>query len=198
MNFTMRFLLPALCCGAACAQGIQNRDIFVSAGPIWTAAHPIAGTNAALAGATGFTFQVNYGYQFARISAASLMADVSFIFGEAGDATGNGTVPASMSFTPVTGGLRLMLPLHSRLSLYTVAGGGGGSFHAPVITQSGTLAHMHTTSHGAFVFGGGTDVRLTRWFSLRGEVRDLVTGRGLSGASGRHHVLPLFGFAFHL
>ncbi len=54
-----------------------------------------------------------------------------------------------------------------------------------------------TTAHGVFGFGGGADVRLTRWFSLRMEVRDFVTGKGLGGAGGRHHVLPAIGVAFH-
>jgi hypothetical protein len=29
------------------------------------------------------------------------------------------------------------------------------------------------------------------------EVRDSVTGKGLGGAAGRHHVLPFFGVALH-
>lgn len=53
----------------------------------------------------------------------------------------------------------------------------------------------NSTGHGLAVLGGGIDVRLTRRISIRGEVRDLVTGAGLSGAKGRHHVLPLFGVA---
>ena len=55
----------------------------------------------------------------------------------------------------------------------------------------------NNTAHGVFAFGGGADVRLSPHFSLRVEVRDLVTGKDLSGAAGRHHVLPLFGVAFH-
>ena len=48
-----------------------------------------------------------------------------------------------------------------------------------------------------FDFGGGADVRLSRPFSLRVEVRDFVGGKGLSGVDGRHHVIALGGIALH-
>lgn len=53
------------------------------------------------------------------------------------------------------------------------------------------------TVHGGFDFGGGVDIRLSRYFSIRAEVRDFVTGAGLSGVEGRNHVAPLVGLVFH-
>lgn len=91
-----------------------------------------------------------------------------------------------------------MLPLQSRVSGYGLLGGGGGWFQYAVINGgSNPYVSSNSTAQGLLVAGGGIDVRLTRRISIRGEVRDLVTSAGLSGASGRHHVLPLFGIAFH-
>jgi hypothetical protein len=56
----------------------------------------------------------------------------------------------------------------------------------------------YSTLHGSFEFGGGVDFRLSRWFSLRAEVRDLVTGNHLSGAAGRQLVVPTVGVALHI
>ena len=52
------------------------------------------------------------------------------------------------------------------------------------------------TVRAAVEFGGGLDFRLTRLVSLRGEVRDFVSGRGLGGVAGRHH--PIYGFGVGL
>ncbi|MGB6941961.1 MAG: hypothetical protein WBE37_06180 [Bryobacteraceae bacterium] len=52
--------------------------------------------------------------------------------------------------------------------------------------------------HGVFTFGDGLDFRLLRWFSVRAEIRDLVTGNQLGGTAGRQHPLPTFGIAFHI
>ncbi len=56
----------------------------------------------------------------------------------------------------------------------------------------------HETMHGVFTFGDGLDFRLLRWFSVRAEIRDLVTGNQLGGTAGRQHPLPTFGIAFHI
>jgi hypothetical protein len=57
-SFPMRLLIVALWCGAAWAQGIQNRDVAISAGPSWNQSQTIAGTNVTLAGSSGFNIQI--------------------------------------------------------------------------------------------------------------------------------------------
>jgi len=65
------------------------------------------------------------------------------------------------------------------------------------ISGSPPLASAIGTWHGVFDFAGGVDIRLKRSFSLRAEFRDFVTGRGLSGADGRHHPIAGIGIALH-
>ena len=197
-SFSLRFLIVALFSCSAWAQGIQNRDIFVSAGPSWNQPQTIGGTNVMLAGSSGFNLQEDFGYQVARAGATSLLVDVSFIFSEAGALRANVPTIGRSNFSPITAGLRLMVPVHPRLSLYAVSGGGFVNPNSPVIA-AGASPSVSTdeTYHGVFAFGGGADVRLSKWWSLRAEVRDLVTGKDLAGVTGRHHVVPLFGVGFH-
>lgn len=201
-SFLMRLLVIALLSSAARAQIVQNHDVFFSAGPAWNQPQVIGGTNVMLVGSTGFSYQLDYGYQVARASAASLMLDLSFLYAHLGALRPNvpANVPASgsSSFNAETAGLRFIVPVHSRLSFYGVSGGGWGLFSSPaVIGGASSAVGPHSTIHGVFAFGGGVDVRLSQRISLRAEVRDLVTGKELSGSIGRQHVLPLFGVGFH-
>jgi opacity protein-like surface antigen len=197
-TFPMRFLVVALMSGAAWAQGIQNHDVFLAMGPAWTRSRTIPGTSVTLSNSWGASYQFDYGYQFARLSAVSLMVD--FRMGGAFPGAVKANIPASGSnyHSSYTLGLRVMVPVNARLSLYAVSGGGGGFFESLVVTGGAdSSVSTNSTTHGVFAWGGGADLRLSRWWSLRAEVRDFVTGRDLSGAAGRHHALPLFGVALH-
>jgi hypothetical protein len=197
-SFPMRFLVVALLSGAAWSQGFQNHDVFLAAGPAWSKSRAIGGTNVSLAGLRGFSYQFDYGYQFVRASAASLMIDLSFAHAYPGARKANVPASGTNSMNPVTLGLRFMVPVHPRLSFHAVSGGGFATFRSPVVTGGASPSVVtHSNTHGVFAFGGGADVRLSRRFSLRAEVRDYVTGKDLGGAVGRHHVLPLFGVALH-
>jgi hypothetical protein len=169
-------------------------------GPAWNRSNVIPGTNVTLAGSTGHSIEYDYGYQVARMSAASLMLDVwgGFVFLGAWKASVPVSGGNSSSWGTFALGLRFMVPVSARLSFYAVADGGFAAFSVPYETQgpNPTVTSTGDTGHGAFVFGGGADLRLSRWFSLRAEVRDLVTGRELSGA-GQNHLLPAFGVAVH-
>ena len=95
------------------------------------------------------------------------------------------SVPGSgiTSWFAATAGVRLVAPIYSRLSAYAVTGGGAGVFHAVAVQEvSSPSVSTYETLHGVFTFGGGLDFRLLRWFSLRAEIRDMVTGNQLGGA----------------
>src|SRR5260370_32162609 len=119
-DFLMRFFLVTLLPGSACAQRIQNSDMFLSVGTLWNKSHTIGGTNVTVADSLGFSYQTDYGYQVARASAASLMLDVSFLFAypRALKATEPILASPNSSWLSLTLGLRLMVPVHSRLSFY--------------------------------------------------------------------------------
>jgi hypothetical protein len=193
-------LMLSMVVATASAQRIQNNDVFLGFGPAWTGSSTIGGTNVALAESSGFSYVTSYGYQVQRISAIGVLLDLTFATAEPGSQKANvpGSGAVDTSWNAATAGVRLMVPVNSRLSFYGVLGGGFGGFSAPSASTAGTAASVSTrdTTHGIFAFGGGADLRLSQWFSLRAEVRDYVSGRELSG-DGRNHLLPTFGVAFH-
>jgi hypothetical protein len=199
MKYRLALLIGAMLLpGAAWAQRLQNVDIYMLGVAAFTDSYSIPGSNVTVQKARGFSTTTGYGYQIARTSAGSIWIDLSPAFvlsGRSGSSIGG---RADNGFSAFTLGLRFMLPIHSRVALLGTAAGGGGAFHYPVITGGERpRVTSNSTWHGVAQLGGGLDFRLTRLLSIRGEVRNYSTGKGLSGATGRHHVVPMIGVAFH-
>jgi len=195
-----RFLCVALLPGALWAQRIQNMDISIMFGPSRVNSQTIPGTNVTLSGSHGYASETSFGYQVLRRSTGSLWVEfMPFTSTSLGKSTATGvagTVDFGMeTFTP---GVRYMVPLTSRLSVYGALGGGFGFFNYAVV-EPGTPPKIETNSptHGVLDFGGGVDFRLIQWVSVRAEVRDFVSGEGLSGVPGRNHPAPVAGLVGH-
>jgi hypothetical protein len=190
-------LIPLFLAGSAAAQIVQNSDISILAGGTAFGSHVVPGSNVTVDGGVALCTSFLYGYQLARASAASFWLEYAQSF-KLGDTSG-GSIAGGLNneFTIYTLGGRVMIPVKPRVSLYGALGGGVGSFYYPAIDVSKPLIKSNYVWHGVFEFGGGVDLRLSQRFSIRTEVRDFVTGKGLSGASGRHHILPLLGVSFH-
>lgn len=189
-------LVVAVICTRAGAQ--QNADLSLVFGDGGSRAYRV-GTDITAAGSHVSSSTVGFGYQLARVSSSSIWLDLAQIFGRPGDLQASLPGSGKSTWEAYVAGVRLMVPVYKRLSPYAVTGVGGGLFHAVAVHDgSSPTVSTYRTFHGAFDFGGGVDFRLLRWFSLRAEVRDLVTGDQLGGAAGRQHVLPAFGIAFHL
>jgi hypothetical protein len=191
------FLCLSLFSAVASAQGVQNSDIAAMFGPTSVKAQGVPGSNITTPGSTGLAASVDYGYQLVRRSAASLWLDIALPNTSPGKL--GTSVPGSIDDTAnfYVAGVRFMAPINPRVSIYGVTGVGLGAFHYAVVTgETSPTVKSTLTVHGAFDFGGGVDVRLTRHFSIRAE-GDVVTGAGLSGIEGRNHIMPLVGLAFH-
>jgi hypothetical protein len=180
-------ILFALFLGNAAAQRVQNQDIFLLGGvSVPTALSP-----------PRFSLSDGYGYQIVRTSAASLWIEMCVSFGG-----GSGSVPGAagklyLSWSAFAPGLRFMVPVHERVSIYAASGGGAGPFRQVTVSGTPPFASSTGTWHGVFDAAGGVDIRLKPSLSLRAEFRDFVTGRQLSGAEGRHHPIVGIGIAFH-
>jgi len=184
---------------AAVASGVQNVDVSLLCGFNHIKPQAIEGTGVSLYGHIGADcFSEAVGYQVARPWGFGLWIELAPEYYVGGSSHGSIPGSASSEMKVHSLGLRFAVPLESRITPYAVAGGGGGAFYYPTILPgSNPYILSNETFHGVFDFGGGVDVRLSRRVSIRGEVRDFVTGHGLSGVSGTNHLLPLFGVAFH-
>jgi len=196
----LRLLLPALLAGSSYAQGfIQNMDISILGGGSWYRSQTIPGTNVTLSGSTGYSELINYSYQVIRSSAGNLWIEFyPTTFFNPGKSSASITGSVNFSSFAATPGVRYMVPVQSRVSLYGVTGAGFGEFEYAVVAVSNSpYVKVNSTWHGVFDFGGGIDIRLSQRWSVRSECRDFVTGRGLNGVPGRHHLVPLLGVAVH-
>lgn len=180
------------------SQRVQNMDISFLYGPLPVKSSTVPGTSLATNGTTGLSSATGYGYQIKRTAAGSLWIDVATVFGL--HANSSAGVPGRINngFSSITAGLRWMVPVTARVSFYGTTGGGVGSFNYSTLSAEAPLAiSSRPAGHGVWELGGGLDLRLTRQISVRGEVRDLVTASGLSGSTGHHRLVPLFGVALH-
>ena len=188
------FAALTLAAGIAPAQVIENMDIsfLFGAAPLKSATLP---GGLSLSSSTGFASHVGYGYKFLRTRAGGWWVDVPMSFGFDGKPSANLPGPVNTSWYAMTPGLRLMTPLSERLSLLAVGGAGFGAFH--YFPVQGSRAGYEGVTHGVIELGGGADFRLSQHLSLRVEVRDFMTGRGLSGVEGRQRVQFLGGLSAH-
>lgn len=197
------FLAVVVIAQAARAQGSQNVDFSFLAGATSVGSQTIGGSSDSVHASTPWCLSDGFGYQVARTATTGLWLDFIGVTACSGSNTANiPHLPGSAGDNSVefyTAGIRFMFPVLSRLSLYGALGGGGGSFSYPIITPGISPPHIQFNSswHGVFDFGGGVDLRLNRFLSIRGEVRDFVSSSGLGGASGPHHIVPLVGIAVH-
>lgn len=198
--FPIQLLLTSTLTGlAAFGQPPQNGDISVMWGPVRSTSQVVVGSTLTVTGRGDASFQIDYAHTLHSWSFGDLWFENPVVFGLNGEAKVEGGASAvSNDFSILTPGVRLHVPVGSRVSFYGAAGAGFGSFRIQeVIVSSGVQISSRRTSHGVFDFGGGMDFRLTRLLSLRGEVRDYVTGRELGGVRGRNHPIYVFGLAFH-
>jgi opacity protein-like surface antigen len=97
-------------------------------------------------------------------------------------------------FTP---GLRYHYNLASRVAIYAAAGAGIAHKEERFGTVVGNrvIERDESNTGGAYNFGGGLDFRLTRLWSLRGEVRSFRTTQ--AATLTRRSTIAQIGFALH-
>lgn len=149
---------------------------------------------------TGTALQANYGVRVAGGQRASLLAEVHLLASPQRLVTGPPAATRDYATLYLTPGLRVKLNPEGRIQPY-VAGGGGYALYehsTTILSGAPNPAPRHST-HGAFVYGGGADVALTRWLALRFEARDFYTPSPTynAGQSGRQHN-PVLGGGFVL
>jgi opacity protein-like surface antigen len=189
---------------SACAAQAQNSDLGLLGGISGPRGQitEAAGTSVT-SGSVTPSFQINYAGQVLQRAVdlyievplvVAVRASGTVVSGPGGTAVAGSAGP-DLFFTP---GVRLKFSPESRVSFYAAAGFGIASFSATsTIVAPALVATDSRQNSPAFGFGGGVDIRLTRLLSLRGDIRDFVTQRGLGEVTGRNHGLFQLGIAFH-
>jgi opacity protein-like surface antigen len=190
-------LLLAIAAGVACA---QNSDLGLLIGISGPSSQVVTGTNFRVSGSVGASGQINYAMQLRESSAGRLYLELPLLIGGRSSGTVTsvvvGSTEAGIYFTP---GVRFNVTLHPRTSFYAMGGMGIASFdeNRSIVGKGVVSATSGWTTSFAVAFGGGLDFRLTRLISLRGEVRDFVSRKGIGLTDGRNHPVFGFGMGFH-
>ncbi|MBI3649450.1 MAG: hypothetical protein HY231_00190 [Acidobacteria bacterium] len=147
---------------------------------------------------TGLTYQANYAQRLVNARVAALYFEVPFV------ATPSTTVQSSNVLAPrnyasifITPGLKVKLLPAASVSPYVFAGGGYARF-AESDSRSDNQPNTGPkgTNRGAVDFGGGVDIKIIPFLSLRGEVRDFYSGTprfNLPALDNRQHNLLISG-----
>jgi hypothetical protein len=201
---------------AGWAQGVQNAEIIVMVGGVYSHSAVVESGNVVLSGTTivegptvvlsgssGFTTQLSFGYQVASTKLGNVFIETPFTYTwqATGSIVGAMIGGFSRDVTYITPGVRLKTRTFRRVSFYGAAGGGYAGFwriDSVISGPNGTVA-ANTSFHPSAVFdyAGGVDLRLSRLLSLRAEARDFVSAANLGGVTGHNHPVFLIGFVFH-
>jgi len=194
-------LLLSITATAALAQ-VQNMDFsFLFGGATSNESVALTSGGPVISGSAGFTTLLAYGYQVVSAKAGSLYLEVpqTFVFYSQGTVQGSTVSSIDRDNTYFTPGVRFKIPTGTRVSFYGAAGVGIAIFgEKDTVVDGQVIATNASVVHFAGDVGGGIDLRISRWFSLKAEVRDFISARGYGGTTGHNHPVFIAGFAFHL
>ncbi len=139
--------------------------------------NPLQTVDAAFSGAA--TYQINYSNRVVNGELASLHFEIPVVVApRTGVKSDNFLLPRTYSTLIFTPGLKLKVFPGGGLSPYLVGGVGLGRFSQSDTNIDGSpnTAGDRTNTSFVFNFGGGVDLNILGPISVRGEVRDFMTG----------------------
>jgi hypothetical protein len=156
----------------------QSNDITLSLGGIAAQSRTL---RSPAAGSTQISADVslgaNYGHRLLHTEFAAIYGEIQFVALPNRSLTApTTTVPQNYASLYVTPGLRLKVLPTARLSPWVALGGGYALYEQSAKLSNGQNTANKFLNRGVFDYGGGLDYRLFRFFGLRGEVRDFVSG----------------------
>jgi hypothetical protein len=149
---------------------------------------------------SGTALQADYGYRLVDGDGVALLVYVHFLASPQRKVESSNLLAtrdiASLYLTP---GFRVKLAPDSRISPWAEIGGGYGQYEHSTTRLDGQPNQAPRRLHrGVLEFGGGVDVKVIRFFSLRGEIRDYFSGSPsfnvLTSRGGQHNVVLGGGF----
>ena len=176
VNLSAIFFVTMAGANAALA---QKHEIAVTSGALRTGDHDIILPNPGfLRTGTGLTFEISYAQRFFDARVAALYFEVPLVVTPRTEIdSSNALSPRSYSTVFITPGIKLKLAPGFKYSPYAVAGVGYARFNEST-TSVDDLPNPgdRGTNRAVFNVGGGIDVRVFPFVSLRGEVRDFYSG----------------------
>jgi len=156
----------------------QSNDITLSLGGIPSQSRSFRSPSAgSVQISADVSLGANYGHRLLHAEFAALYTEIQFVALPNRSVTpATAIVPQNYASPYATPGLRLKVLPRARLSPCAALGGGYALYEQSAKLSNGQNSTSQFPSRGAFDFGGGLDYQLFRFFGLRGEVRDFVSG----------------------
>jgi len=156
----------------------QSNDITLSLGGIPSQSRSFRSPSAgSVQISADVSLGANYGHRLLHAEFAAIYGEIQFVALPNRSLTApTTTVPQNYASLYVTPGLRLKVLPTARVSPWVALGGGYALYEQSAKLSNGQNSTSQFPSRGAFDFGGGLDYQLFRFFGLRGEVRDFVSG----------------------
>ena len=178
LTVNLSAILFVMLTGASAALA-QKHEIGVTSGALKAGDHDIILPNPGfLRLGTGLTFEISYAQRFFDARVASLYFEVPLVVTPRTEIDSSNVLsPRSYSTVFITPGIKLKLVPGLKYSPYAVAGVGYAHFNEST-TSVDDLPNTgdRGTNRAVLNFGGGLDVRVFPYVSLRGEVRDFYSG----------------------
>lgn len=182
--------------GAAAA---QKHEVAALGGGLVTAdeAVPVPGSSDLQFG-TGFTFQGYYARRLADLKLVGVYLEFPVVYTPRTETiSGNALAPERYSSLFITPGIKLKFIPGFPVSPWLAVGGGYARFKSGDRLNNGMPnPGERAADRGALDFGGGIDLKIFPYLSLRGEVRDFYTGQprlNVPLASDRRHNVVVAG-----
>ena len=214
MQLAKTAFLLSLAGSAAFAQGWQNSDFSFLFGGARAQGQIVPSTltggvstaqlyTASISGSSGFATQFNFGHQITatRDGALYLEFPVTFLYESSSVVQGATVTSLNRNVQFFAPGVRFKFPSYKRVSFYGALGFGWQLASNDYIVTNGQVTSTPSSGIRPVLGpGGGMDLRISRWLSLRIDARDYVTFDVPSNvfSSGHNHLWVLGGFAFHL
>lgn len=146
----------------------------------------------------GLAYQVNFSQRFFNAHLASLHFEFPITVTPRREIdSSNALLPRSYSSLFITPGVKVKLLPGAGISPYAVAGVGYARFNSSdFLVNDQPNQGDRTANRAVFDFGGGVDLKVLPFISVRGEVRDFVSGNPRFNAEligNRQHNLLISG-----
>ena len=147
---------------------------------------------------SGTALQANYGYRLVGGGIAAIYGEVHMLANPQRQVMSSNTgLTRDVASLFVTPGIRVKFAAKKAVSPFLAVGGGWSVFEHSMTTLAGAPNPApRAVNGGVFDYGGGVDVKLWRFVSLRGEIRDFDSNNptyNLATLSGRQHNIVVGG-----
>jgi opacity protein-like surface antigen len=180
----------------------QKQEVGLTIGGLFNPERSFHDPQGTVESSSGISLGADYARRFWNGRSVALYGEVEFVANalDRQTSSANAAVPRSYATLYLASGVRLKFRPKARFSPWAAFGGGYAQYEQARVLTDGHPFGDRRIHRGVFDFGIGVDYRVWQSLSLRGEVRDYVSGNPSLNVkfdgSLQHNVIPKGGIVF--